>query len=513
MAKNVLPTGSLPMARRAGDELGSALRTHKVVDAKLKRGFDVLVSCIGLILLSPLFVAIGVLIKLDSSGPVFYRGERIGKGGKPFGMFKFRTMRDVPVDRGPRITAQDDPRITRLGHILRHTKLNELPQLVNVLRGEMTLVGPRPEDPQYVARYTPEQCRVLSVAPGITSIASIAYHDEESMLSQETLDDVYVNEIMPRKLELDLAYLEHRSFLVDLDVLWRTARVLSPRFVQASPEIEELLFGPVQRFIRRRLSWFSLDLLLGYLAVLMASLVWRGAHTGIGSSWLYSLLVASGAALTFTLVNQICGLQHSLWHCTSGQETIDILFATGVSTMLLMFAGLALHLAIEWIVLVGFFAGALFTAARYRKRLLLGTFERCRGLWQRLPEQEQKALLVVGAGRTGQYLAWHIRNGRLENGYRIVGFADDDLTKVGMFIHGLEVLGRYQTIPRLVDQHDIDVIAIAVDDIDTRDREAVLEICSETDARVKVIPDIIQIIEDLDESPVDSASREDAASA
>ena len=210
MEKKVRSMGPLRTVLRAREVLGAALRSFKLTDAKLKRGFDVLVSGIGLVLLSPLFLLIGVLIKLDSPGPVFYRGKRIGREGKPFWMFKFRTMRDVPIDTGPRITAQDDPRVTRLGHILRHTKLNELPQLVNVIKGEMSLVGPRPEDPQYVARYTPEQRRVLSATPGITSIASIAYRDEESMLSQETLEDVYVNEIMQHKLELDLEYLDHR---------------------------------------------------------------------------------------------------------------------------------------------------------------------------------------------------------------------------------------------------------------------------------------------------------------
>jgi FlaA1/EpsC-like NDP-sugar epimerase len=328
------------------------------------------------------------------------------------------------------------------------------------------------------------------------------------MLSQETLEDVYVNEIMPRKLELDLAYLEHRSFLVDLDILWRTARVLSPRFVQASPEIEEFLFGPIQRFVRRRLSWFTLDLLLGYLAVLMAGLVWRRAGPVMDAPWLYHVAVASGAALTFTLVNQIYGLQHSLWHCTSGQETFDILLATGVSTALLLFAGLVLDLAIEWIVLVGFFAGSLFTAARYRKRLIGGALARCRGLWQKLPDQSQKALLIVGAGRTGQYLALQLRNERRENGCRLVGIADDDLSKVGMCIHGVEVLGRCQQIPHLVDRYGVDLIAIAIDDLDARNRQAVLKVCGSTNAQVKVIPDVIQIIEDADKPPVDSASRE-----
>ena len=122
-----------------------------------------------------MFILVSIASRLDSPGPVFYKATRVGKDGRLFGMYKFRTMRN---DDGPRVTARDDPRITRIGRILRETKLNELPQLFNVLKGEMGLVGPRPEDPEFVAHYSPEERRVLSVRPGITSLATIAYFDD-----------------------------------------------------------------------------------------------------------------------------------------------------------------------------------------------------------------------------------------------------------------------------------------------------------------------------------------------
>lgn len=163
----------------------------------VKRLFDVIVAAVGLIVLSPLFVLLAIWIKLDSQGPVFYRAERVGKGGRLFRMYKFRGMLDNPAQIGLGITARGDPRVTRAGRFLRGTKLDELPQLINVLHGEMSLVGPRPEDPRYVTLYSLEQRLVLSVRPGITSPASVAYRDEEAMLKDHNVDDLYTRVVMP----------------------------------------------------------------------------------------------------------------------------------------------------------------------------------------------------------------------------------------------------------------------------------------------------------------------------
>lgn len=191
-----------------------------------KRILDVVVSGLGLALLSPLMLALAICIKLDSRGPVLYRGERVGKDGEPFQMYKFRTM-VVEADRiGPAVTYREDPRITRAGGFLRRTKLDELPQLINVLKGEMSLVGPRPEDPSYVAHYTAEQREVLRVKPGVTGPTQLEYRDEASMLEARTADAHYLSEIMPEKLELDLLYVHNRSLAVDFKILWQTAVTL-----------------------------------------------------------------------------------------------------------------------------------------------------------------------------------------------------------------------------------------------------------------------------------------------
>jgi len=192
---------------------------------------DFFIALLGFILLLPVFVFIAILIKRDSPGPVFYWGERVGKNGRPFRILKFRTMYEISTSYdGPRVTGQGDPRITALGQWLRDTKLNELPQLWNVLRGDMSLVGPRPEDRTFVNHWPPETREVLlSVRPGVTSPASVLYRDEERLLQSSNVVDEYLRVVLPSKLRLDLLYVHHRSLLTDLDVIFWTVLALLPQ--------------------------------------------------------------------------------------------------------------------------------------------------------------------------------------------------------------------------------------------------------------------------------------------
>ena len=174
------------------------------------RFFDIIFSALGLIVLSPVFAAICLKIKAGSKGDCFYIQERIGKDGKPFGLYKFRTMRIGADSEGLLTVGEHDARITRVGYFLRKTKMDELPQLWNVLKGDMSLVGPRPEVRKYVDLYTDEQRKVLSVRPGITDYASIEYVNENELLSKaEDPDRTYIEEVMPDKIKLNMRYLEH----------------------------------------------------------------------------------------------------------------------------------------------------------------------------------------------------------------------------------------------------------------------------------------------------------------
>lgn len=187
--------------------------------------FDKIASAIGLIILSPLFLVVALAILFDSKGGVFFIQTRVGKDFRPFGLFKFRTMRPDTEKAGKLTIGSKDPRITGVGAILRKYKIDELPQLFNVLIGDMNLVGPRPEVPEYVAHYTPEQRKVLSVKPGITDYASLLYFNENEVLGQSPNPlETYLNEVMPAKLKLNLEYIENRSFAEDLKIIFKTIK-------------------------------------------------------------------------------------------------------------------------------------------------------------------------------------------------------------------------------------------------------------------------------------------------
>jgi lipopolysaccharide/colanic/teichoic acid biosynthesis glycosyltransferase len=197
----------------------------------LKRTIDLIAALFGLLLLAPLFVLIALAIKLDSPGPVFYRQQRVGRHGRVFRIFKFRTMAAEQPAGAAQLTVAGDARITRVGAILRRTKLDELAQLIDVLRGTMSLVGPRPEVPRYVALYPDDLRRkVLSVRPGITDIASIEYRQEADLLARAADPErEYVEVVMPHKLRLAARYVDEASVVLDLRLILRTVGVLLGR--------------------------------------------------------------------------------------------------------------------------------------------------------------------------------------------------------------------------------------------------------------------------------------------
>ena len=189
----------------------------------LKRAFDFLSSLIGLILVSPVLVTIAILIKREDGGPVFYRGVRVGRFGKLFRIYKFRTMVLNAEKLGGPSTADDDPRITKMGRFVRKFKLDELPQLINVLRGEMSIVGPRPEVQMYVDMFKEEEKAILSVRPGITDWASIWNPDEGAILAgSPDPEKTYMEKIRPEKIRLQLKYVRERSFWNDLKIIAQT---------------------------------------------------------------------------------------------------------------------------------------------------------------------------------------------------------------------------------------------------------------------------------------------------
>jgi len=196
--------------------------------SKAKRLFDLFLAAALLVLASPVMLAVALVVKLTSRGPVFYRQWRVGQERREFQLIKFRTMRDGRQP-GPSVTRAGDPRITAAGRVLRKWKLDELPQLFNVIRGEMSFVGPRPDVAEYLESLSGEQQKILCLRPGITGLATLHYHDEEQLLSSvpdAQLKYFYCTQVLPEKVRIDLDYARSAGFLSDLAILFRTARVI-----------------------------------------------------------------------------------------------------------------------------------------------------------------------------------------------------------------------------------------------------------------------------------------------
>jgi lipopolysaccharide/colanic/teichoic acid biosynthesis glycosyltransferase len=474
-----------------------ALRPHWYSHAA-KRLVDIVASAGGLVILFPVFCLLAFLIKHDSSGPVFYRGPRLGKGGKRFGILKFRTMRrEAASQKGPSVTAQDDPRITPFGRWLRDTKLNELPQLWNVLVGEMSLVGPRPEDPE-IAKTWPETARreVLSVRPGITSPASVIYRDEEKMLTSANLMDDYLKIVLPDKLRLDQLYVRNHHFLSDLDIIVWTLVVLLPRLRENSIPMESFYNGLLYRFTNRYFSWLLVDSLVAFAAVGVAGVLWRlsgpldlGIELAIG--------VAAAIAFVFSLVNSKLGLGRVWWRYAKPMYVFDLALSSGISTLLVAtshwFWPNGRFLPLGMVFVAGLLAFLGFVSVRYRERLVTSLARRwimSREHGVRIGER----ILVVGAGECGMLATWLLRRSKLSSAFSVIGMVDDDPTKEGMMIDKYRVLGLTRRIPEIVKQRDVGVILFAIEKIEADEQARILNLCRQTAARVVLIPDLLALL-------------------
>jgi len=189
----------------------------------MKRVFDVIISSLGLLLLAPAFLIVALITKLDSRGPVFFKQARIGREFRPFLIYKFRTMVADAASRGGALTVGIDPRVTRAGGILRSTKIDEIPQLINILKGDMSFVGPRPEVPEFVELFRSDYEEILRVRPGLTDLASLKYRNEAMILAQaENPHEDYLKRVLPDKIRLAKEYIRRSSFLFDLGLIFRT---------------------------------------------------------------------------------------------------------------------------------------------------------------------------------------------------------------------------------------------------------------------------------------------------
>ncbi len=451
----------------------------------LKRAFDVTAAAVALAVLLPALLAIALLVRLDSRGPSLFRGPRMGRNARAFMILKFRTMR-VAVGDGLPITAADDQRITRLGRRLRRYKLDELPQLFNVLKGDMSLVGPRPEDPEFYTFYGQRYGAVLRVRPGITGPGALAFRDEEKILEGGNARQKYVDDILPRKLAIDMEYVQHHSLLGDFALMGRTLSVVMS--VSGT-------FRRLETLVRRWLPWLLIDAVVVatsfYAAVLLR---FEESPAGVQQAVLVALKISMAPLIGLYLTsNRIWRLEGRIWRYATAAESVAIFASVASATAAALIADLLIGyvwirpLPVSLIVLGGLMTFCGMVGVRYRTRLL-------RGL--RAPERRaahaRKPILIYGAGDSGQHVAWRLLTDSDGNQYRLVGFIDDDPLKRGQMIHGIRVLGGRRVLQEIVTAHDVELIILAISNVSGENLRAIISAAQETPAQVRIVPNLFE---------------------
>jgi lipopolysaccharide/colanic/teichoic acid biosynthesis glycosyltransferase len=445
----------------------------------LKRTFDFIIALIGLLLLLPLMLLVAMLIKLDTTGPVFYRQRRVGLRGEPFGIFKFRTMVPGADKMGSRLTTKRDPRVTRIGQILRWFKIDELPQLINVLIGDMSLIGPRPEDPHFVSFYTAAQRAVLSVRPGIIGPSQIFGRDELECYPEGLQDTeaYYVEHILPDKLARDLQYVESRSFGGDIALLarglWATIRgAIKAKFLWRR---------------RWRIALFAVDGVLILTAFWLAFMV-RQEFTlpeqpGFLLMPLLIMMVVRLTALMYFGAYQGVFAYFGLWDLIALSKAVTL--SAVISAGLTFFIGLQSHprsvFVIDW-ALALFMLGAL----RYTLRAWV------RQRWRQRGQKRQKAI-VVGAGVGGEQIARALLEDPLCP-YRPVAFIDETPERWGALIHGVRVLGGAAELPLAISANEVRAVFVCMADLSDRASRDVVEMCERAGVEYRVVPTLSDIL-------------------
>ena len=477
----------------------------------IKRLFDIVFSFLGLVILSPFFIYIARLVRRDSNGPAFYWGWRAGLGGKPFRMLKFRTMyeRDESYE-GPRVTCKGDDRITPIGHWLRDSKINELPQLWNVLCGDMSLVGPRPEDPDIVKNWPDEVSKeILKVQPGVTSPASILYHDEETLLSASNVMGDYMRNILPDKLRLDRLYVRNHSFFADLDVIFWTIAILLPRAIKFPIREGYLFAGPFSRLVERHLYWFLLDLCVAFGAGATAILVWRGQEPlnwGMEPLIFLTILIA----VLFSGINAMVGLNRIIWAEAITEDASGLILSAGFATILTVALDYLQYvtkwlpyptLPITMIFNIGLMSSIGFVVIRYRWRLLTGFASRW--LSWRNDRGVVERVLILGSGEGSNIANWLLKQGESSRILSIVGIVDDEQPAMqGMRVKGNRLLGGISDLPKLIEHYDVGVVLFAIPNAGAELQDRVQNLCEPSKTRMVYVADLLNTLQKQMTQPI-----------
>jgi lipopolysaccharide/colanic/teichoic acid biosynthesis glycosyltransferase len=465
-----------PLVTTAVGERDESILTR--VGVLAKHGVDFVVVLSGVIILAPVLGLVAALIKWDSPGPVFFRQKRVGRDGKLFEIFKFRTMVDGAYLMGSRLTVKRDPRITRLGHILRWSKIDELPQLFNVLRGEMSLIGPRPEDPHFVEFYSPVQRRVLSVRPGIVGPSQILGRDEVEDYPEGLKDTerYYVEHILPGKLDRDLEYVDRATFWGDMLLLvrgiWMTARgAFRLRYLWRR---------------RQRIALMSLDVALAVASYALACLIrldWNWPAGG--HAWQAMTLIALVRPPLLVYFGAYQGIPRyfGLWDLLALFKAVSA--GSLAVAALTYFIGLQSHprsvFVIDWVLLLFLLSGS---------RFLLRGWSR----WhpRRVSRARHKAI-IVGAGSAAEQISRALIEDPAAE-YEPVGFVDESHERWGSRIHGVKVLGGIPELRLALSANGVRVVFVCMSDLRTATAREAAEICAGAGVDCRMLPGLSELL-------------------
>lgn len=447
----------------------------------VKQFIDLIFSLAALVLLLPVFLLVAIAIKLDSPGPVFYAQERAGRRGKTFRILKFRSMVADADQVGPSLTGNGDPRVTRVGRWLRLLKIDELPQLINVLKSDMSLVGPRPEIPAIVEQYTEEQREVLQVKPGITGPTQLSWIDESDQFPPGV--DVYkhyTKQFIQEKLESDRGYVRTRSLAGDLWYVIHTPMAIGERII-ATLDPPPL----TQKYAR-----LALDCLAVAAANLWAFIVrfdWELPEKEV-RHLLHGLPIACAAYLVSFLILRT---HRSIWKFAGVEDLWQIIKASviggglhGFTVVLLGWHGYPRSILILTMPLTVLLTGGM--------RLLARTSAQRQGT---IPSTTNgRKVVIIGAGETGELIAREILGNSL-SGYGLIGFVDDDPQKQGATIHGRPVLGTIDRLPDIAKTYAIQEAIIAISTATGNGLRRIGRICAGAGLEFKTLPSFTQLVQ------------------
>jgi FlaA1/EpsC-like NDP-sugar epimerase/lipopolysaccharide/colanic/teichoic acid biosynthesis glycosyltransferase len=463
-----------------------------------KRIVDTLGAFCGLVVCAPLFVVIACLIKLDSRGPVLFRQVRVGRGFREFFLYKFRTMVPDASRQEEALTIGEDPRLTRIGRFLRQFKLDELPQLFNVLKGDMSLVGPHPEVPYYVEKFREDYQDVLMVRPGLTDLASLKYIDEQGILGKAAKpEDEYTNKILPEKIRLARLYIEHASFVFDLVVIAQTLlQLLGLRSVilkvtdrdnhdEVAVFETSVIFQLLSKY--RRPIIVSIDLALIVLAYYSA--FWLRFDGQIPSDVTQLFLTTlPWLVLIRAIAFMVFRLNEGLWRYMSIWDLKKILGGVLAGTIVFFtlvnwgfgFTGFPRSIyVIDSVLLVAFLCGIRLAVRLFRERKVL---------------RKTKRVLIIGAGDAGENIVREMQT-HSTSSYTPIGFVDDDVSKLGKRIHGIKVLGTRRDLSEILHAHKPEEVLVALPGTESAVLREITAVLAPFNVRIKTLPNLGDILE------------------